>query len=114
MHIVTTRWSNRTCSRDSVIDRYWQHSPLKDVASARTPTLLFVGQNDPRVPLSQSIEMFRALRSHGVPTHLYVAPREGHAWGELRHQLFKINAEMEWFERYVTGRPYAWKPAPES
>ena len=100
--------------RDSVIDRYWQHSPLKDVASARTPTLLFVGQNDPRVPLSQSMEMFRALRSHGVPTHLYVAPREGHAWGELRHQLFKINAEMEWFERYVTGRPYAWEPAPES
>lgn len=100
--------------RDSVIDRYWQHSPLKDVASARTPTLLFVGQNDPRVPLSQSIEMFRALRSHGVPAHLYVAPREGHAWGELRHQLFKINAEMEWFERYVTGRPYAWEPAPES
>ena len=100
--------------RDSVIDRYWQHSPLKDVASARTPTLLFVGQNDPRVPLSQSIEMFRALRSHGVPTHLYVAPREGHAWGELRHQLFKINAEMEWLERYVTERPYAWEPAPES
>ena len=55
----------------------------------------------------------RALRSHGVPTHLYVAPREGHAWGELRHQLFKINAEIEWFERYVTGRPYAWEPAPE-
>ncbi|MBI4519741.1 MAG: S9 family peptidase [Gemmatimonadetes bacterium] len=100
--------------RDSVIDRYWEHSPLKDVASARTPTLFFVGQNDPRVPLSQSIEMFRALRSHGVPTHLYVAPREGHAWGELRHQLFKMNAEMEWFERYTSGRAYAWEPAPQS
>jgi dipeptidyl aminopeptidase/acylaminoacyl peptidase len=57
--------------------------------------------------------MFRALRSHGVPTHLYVAPREGHAWGELRHQLFKMNAELEWFEQHAMGRKYTWEKAPE-
>ena len=99
--------------KNADIVRYWNESPLKDVASARTPTLFFVGQVDPRVPLSQSIEMFRALRSHGVPTHLYVAPREGHAWGELRHQLFKMNAELEWFEQHAMGRKYTWEKAPE-
>jgi dipeptidyl aminopeptidase/acylaminoacyl peptidase len=101
-------WENH-----AAIERYWDASPVKDVALARTPTLFFVGQNDPRVPLSQSIEMFRALRSHGVPTHLYVAPREGHAWGELRHQLFKMNAELDWFERHAMGRTYAWETSPE-
>jgi dipeptidyl aminopeptidase/acylaminoacyl peptidase len=99
--------------KNAPIDRLWNESPLKDVASARTPALFFVGQADPRVPLAQSIEMFRALRSHGVPTHLYVAPREGHAWGELRHQLFKMNAELEWFERHAMGRTYTWETAPE-
>ncbi len=59
---------------------FWNHSPLKDVANVKTPTLFFVGENDVRVPLSQSIEMYRALKSNGVPTHLYVAPREGHQW----------------------------------
>ena len=94
--------------------RLLEHSPLKDVANVKTPTIFLVGESDVRVPLPQSVEMFRALRSHGVPTHLYVAPREPHGWDELRHQLFKMNVELEWFEAYVTGRPYTWETAPES
>jgi hypothetical protein len=41
-----------------------------------------------------------------------MAPREPHGWSELRHQLFKINVELEWFEKHVTGRPYTWTVAP--
>ena len=60
----------------------------------KTPTLFFVGENDPAVPLPQSLEMWRALKTNGVPTRLYVAPREGHGWGELRHLIAKANAEL--------------------
>jgi len=98
---------------DAPIAAFWNNSPLKDVAKARTPTLLFVGENDPRVPLAQSLEMYRGLKKNGVPTHLYVAPREGHQWQELRHLLFKANAELEWFERYARGRSYTWEAAPQ-
>jgi dipeptidyl aminopeptidase/acylaminoacyl peptidase len=94
------------------IEAYWNNSPLKDVANVKTPTLFFVGERDPRVPMPQSVEMYRALKSNGVPTHLYVAPREPHGWGELRHQLSKLNAEIEWFEKYATGRPYTPERAP--
>ena len=91
---------------------YWDHSPLKFVSQVKTPTLFLVGEEDPRVPLPQSVEMFRALRSLGVPTHLYVAPREGHGWTELRHRLFKLQVEIEWFEKWVNGRGYQWEAAP--
>ena len=94
------------------IDAYWNNSPIKDVARVQTPTLFFAGENDARVPMAQALEMFRALRSNGVPSHLYVAPREGHGWGELRHNFFKANAELAWFEQYAMGRPYAWEHAP--
>jgi dipeptidyl aminopeptidase/acylaminoacyl peptidase len=94
-----TPWQN-----DAPIATFWNSSPLRDVARAKTPTLFFVGENDARVPLPQSIEMYRALKSNGVPTHLYVAPREGHQWSELRHQIFKANTELAWFERYALGR----------
>ena len=94
-----TPWQN-----DAPIAAYWDHSPLKDAARVKTPTLFFVGENDPRVPLPQSVEMYRALKGNGVPTHLYVAPREGHQWNELRHGIFKANAELAWFERYALGR----------
>jgi len=33
-------------------------------------------------------------------------------WVEPRHQLFKANVELEWFERYVMERPYVWESAP--
>ncbi len=95
------------------IDLYWEQSPLRDVAKVKTPTIFIVGEKDPRVPLAQSIEMHRALKSLGVPTTLYVAPREPHGFLELRHQLTKINVELEWFERWVTKRPYTWETAPD-
>ena len=91
---------------------YWNHSPLRDVANVKTPTLFIVGEHDPRVPLAQSIEMYRGLKRHDVPTKLYVGPREGHGFNELRHRLFKFQVEMEWFERHVHGRAYTWERAP--
>jgi dipeptidyl aminopeptidase/acylaminoacyl peptidase len=99
--------------KNAPIDVYWNNSPLKDVSNVKTPTIFFVGEKDPRVPMPQSIEMYRALKSNGVPTHLYVAPREPHGWTELRHQLYKLNAEIEWFEKYATKRPFQWEKAPE-
>ncbi len=98
--------------KNAPVNAYWNNSPLKDAGNVKTPTLFFVGENDPRVPMPQSIEMYRALAGNGVPTHLYVAPREGHQWGELRHLLFKANAELEWFEKYARNRAYTWEKAP--
>ena len=98
--------------KNAPFDVYWEASPIKYAAGVKTPTLFFVGENDPRVPMPQAVEMYRALKSNGVQTRLYVAPREGHQWGELRHSLFKANAELDWFERHVMGRAYTWEKAP--
>jgi dipeptidyl aminopeptidase/acylaminoacyl peptidase len=108
-----TPWFGGTpWQKNAPIDLYWDHSPLKDAASVRTPTIFLVGERDVRVPMPQSVEMYRALKANGVPTKLYIAPREPHGWQELRHQLFKMNVELEWFERWVTRRPYEWERAP--
>ena len=108
-----TPWFGGTpWQKDAPIDKYWNDSPLKYVSSVKTPTIFLVGEEDERVPAPQSVEMYRALKSIGVPTRLYLAPREPHGWAELRHQLFKINVELEWFEKHVTGRPYTWTVAP--
>ena len=59
-----TPWFGGTpWQKNAPIDAYWNHSPLKDVANVKTPTLFFVGERDPRVPMPQSIEMYRALKS---------------------------------------------------
>jgi dipeptidyl aminopeptidase/acylaminoacyl peptidase len=98
--------------KNAPIDVYWDNSPLKYVVNVKTPTLLIVGENDSRVPKEQAIEMHRALKANGVPTKLLIGPREGHTWFGLRHQLYKMNAELEWFEKYAMGRTYVWERAP--
>ncbi len=95
------------------IDTYWEQSPLKDVWKVKTPTLVLVGEKDVRVPSPQSVELHRALRANGVPTRLFIAPREPHGWRELRHRLFKMNVELDWFARHALGQEYTWETAPE-
>jgi dipeptidyl aminopeptidase/acylaminoacyl peptidase len=85
MREFRTPWFGGTSwQANAPIDLFWDHSPLKFVSQVKTPTLFLVGEQDPRVPMRQSIQMYRALQTSGVPTHLYVAPREGHGWSGLR------------------------------
>ena len=113
VRIYRTPWFGGTpWQEDAPIDVYWGHSPLKDIYKVTTPTIVLVGENDVRVPPEQSVELYRALKSNGVDTHLYIAPREPHGWRELRHELFKVNVEIDWFERHVRGIEYEWETAP--
>ena len=113
VRIYRTPWFGGTPWQENApIETYWDNSPLKDIWRVKTPTLVLVGEKDARVPPPQSLELFRALKSNGVPTHLYIAPREPHGWRELRHELFKVNVELDWFEKYVLGRKYTWEKAP--
>ena len=115
VRIYRTPWFGGTpWQKNAPIDLYWEHSPQKYVANVRTPTIFLVGEKDVRVLMPQSVEMHRALKSHGVPTKLYVAPREPHGWQELRHELFKMNVELEWFEKYARGQSYTWEKPPDS
>jgi dipeptidyl aminopeptidase/acylaminoacyl peptidase len=110
-----TPWFGGTpWQEDAPIGVYWENSPLRDIYKVTTPTLVLVGENDVRVPPPQSVELYRALKANGVDTHLYIAPREPHGWRELRHGLFKVNVEIDWFERHVRGIEYEWETAPGS
>ena len=100
--------------KNAPIDLFWGSSPLKDVANVKTPTLFVVGEDDRRIGLAQSVEMYRGLKSNNVPTHLLVGPGEGHQWVGPRHLIFKANTELEWFEKYVMGRTYTFEKAPTS
>lgn len=113
VRIYRTPWFGGTpWQKDAPIETYWEQSPLSDISKVSTPTLILVGEKDVRVPPPQSVELYRALKSNGVPTQLYIAPREPHGWRELRHRLFKMNVELEWFEKYAAGREYTWETAP--
>ncbi|WP_448664027.1 prolyl oligopeptidase family serine peptidase [Sphingomonas sp. CJ20] len=90
-------------------DLYQEYSPLAAVDKVRTPTLILAGAEDKRVPPSQSVMYYRALKALGVEASLYLAPREPHNFRELRHRLFQMNAEMDWLLRHVVTADYVWE-----
>ncbi|MFT4247373.1 MAG: S9 family peptidase [Pseudomonas sp.] len=93
-------------------DLYTEYSPLSQLDRVRTPTLILAGHQDERVPWTQSVMLYRALKALDVETELYLAPREPHNFSELRHRLFQINVQMGWFSRHVTGTGYDWSEPP--
>src|SRR5205085_705470 len=79
--------------------------------NAKTPTMIHVVKDDPRVPRPQSEELHMRLKQHGVPTPLYVYPGDTHRIPDPRHQLRKATAEKAWMAHRVRGggRKVAWR-----
>jgi dipeptidyl aminopeptidase/acylaminoacyl peptidase len=90
-----TPWRNPK----NMIDR----SPVMYLQNAKTPSLIFHGEKDERVPLPQSLETYMGLKKAGVPTQLIIYPREPHGLREPKHQLDKMRRELDWIEKHVKG-----------
>lgn len=90
-----TPWRNN----QNLIER----SPVFYLQNAKTPSLIYHGERDERVPLGQSLETYMGLKKAGVTTQLVIYPREGHGLREPKHQLDKMRREMEWIEKYIHG-----------
>jgi dipeptidyl aminopeptidase/acylaminoacyl peptidase len=86
-------------------DHYVAVSPLKYIKRAKTPTLIHVGEKDPRVPKPQSDELHMALKKLNVPTEYIVYPGMPHGITKPRYQMVKMVAEFNWFERWIKGKP---------
>ncbi len=81
-----------------------EQSPLGYLTNAKTPTLIFHGEKDERVPLGQSQETYRTLKRLGVTTQLVVYPDQGHGLLVPSYQLDKIKREFAWIEKHVMGK----------
>ena len=64
------------------LDFYRARSAITFVDNVTTPLLIQHGGSDPRVPVGQSMEFFRALKDRGKTVELVFYPREGHGLGE--------------------------------
>ena len=77
---------------------YQQMSPSSyaaDFGKYKTPTLVICGEQDYRVPYTQSLEFYTALQRQEVPSKLIVFPDEGH-W------ILKPQNSIVWY-REVLG-----------
>ena len=88
-------------------ESYWRRSPLSLVGSVKTPTLVVVGDQDFRTPLSDSEQYYQALQLHGVPTGLVKVPGASHGGLTARpsQSAAKASAILAWFAKYKKSTP---------
>jgi dipeptidyl aminopeptidase/acylaminoacyl peptidase len=80
----------------------WQRSsPITYMARVKTPTIVFAGDEDRRVPFPQGQELYRALLALHVPTEFVHYPREPHGYREYRHQWDRATRTLAWFDRWI-------------
>jgi len=77
-----------------------EHSSIMLVDQVKTPTAVFVGENDTATPVSQSLEYFIALRMVGVPTKLVLLRDEGHWFIKPINKIRMIEYMLDWFNQY--------------
>ncbi|MFY9620233.1 MAG: S9 family peptidase [Pyrinomonadaceae bacterium] len=84
-----------------IIDSYHKHSAMFNVKGVKTPTMIQHGEADVRVPISQGYEFYNALKAQGVPTRMLVLPRQPHGPNEPKMQVAAMQANLEWFDKYI-------------
>lgn len=83
------------------MDLVWDRSPLAHINDAQTPMLIVHGGADTRVPISQSEEMYNALKLKKVHTQFITYKRQPHGISEREAQIDYMNRTLEWFKEYV-------------
>ena len=79
-------------------------SPLYYADRIKIPLLIAQGENDVRVPKSESDQMVAALKKAGVPVTYLLFPDTGHGFNsmEARNQFY--SAMESFFARHLGGR----------
>jgi dipeptidyl aminopeptidase/acylaminoacyl peptidase len=77
-------------------DLYAKLSPSFYVKDFKTPTLVFHGELDYRVPVGQGLQLFTALQMQKVPSKMVVFPDEGHWVLKPQNSVLWYSQFLEW------------------
>lgn len=109
-------WISKTLTADSYIgqiahqfpgmpweafEHYWQRSPLSLVGNMTTPTMLITGEEDYRTPISETEQLYQALKLKGVEVVMVRVPGSSHGIaGRPSRLVAKVDNILAWFARY--------------
>jgi len=86
---------------------YWKNlpsykfSPHRMVDKWKTPILIITGQNDFRIPYTQSLEAFNAAQLQGIPSRLLFFEDESHWVTKPQNSVIWQREFFEWLDKYL-------------
>ncbi len=86
------------------VEKLWEHSPLKYISNAKTPTLIIHSDEDYRCPLEQGLQLYTALCDLDVEAKLVMFRKENHELsrsGLPKHRVKRLSEITAWMEKYL-------------
>ena len=87
---------------------YRRLSPISYVEHVKAPTLILMGENDYRTPISDNEQWFMALKKRNVPAELVRYPRSSHGLsrtGEPWLLVDRLERIRSWFQYWLIDHP---------
>ncbi len=92
---------------DPVKDRraYDAASPITYIHHATAPLLVLQGDNDPRVPKEEAVQVVNLLKQDGKTVEAHYYPNEGHGFTKRENRIDALRRTVDWFDRYLKKAP---------
>ncbi len=88
--------------RDPKMREYLEKiAPMNNIEKIKKPMFVIAGQNDPRVPVSESQQIADALKKAATPVWLLIAKDEGHGFRKKPNQDFQFYATVDFLQEYL-------------
>ena len=76
-------------------------APANKAQNITKPLFVIAGQNDPRVPASESAQMVEVVRKNGTPVWWLLGKDEGHGFAKKKNADFQFYATVEFVKEYL-------------
>lgn len=76
-------------------------SPLNHIDKIAAPLMIIHGENDPRVPASEAVQLAAGLEEKDVPVEMLMFDDEGHGIAKLKNKLIAYPAIVDFLQKYV-------------
>ena len=97
----------KTLLGDPVKDKkvYDAASPISYIHNVKSPLLVLQGDNDPRVPKEEAVQVVDLLKKDGKIVDAHYYPNEGHGFEKRENQIDAIRRTVAWFDKYLKVIP---------
>ncbi len=78
-------------------------APINNAGKIKKPLFIIQGQNDPRVPASEALQMRDIVRDNGIPVWFLMADDEGHGFAKKKNIEFQFCATVQFVQEFLLG-----------
>jgi len=76
-------------------------APANNARNITKPLFVIAGQNDPRVPASESAQMVQVVRKNGTPVWWLLGKDEGHGFAKKKNRDYQFYATVMFVKEYL-------------